>query len=313
MADRVFRAVARGGGLLMLLIMLGIAGFLTYQSIPALRVYGWHFFTEQDWGEIQASRLGVLAVVVGTLWVAGVAIVVSFPLALMTALYVSEYAPRGLKRTLIAVIDLMAAVPSVIYGLWGFSVLQGNMPPVAHWLHQNFGFIPIFAVNTDPQAAAWDHAAYTKSMFIAGLVVSMMVIPMACAVMREVFSQTPPGEKEAALALGSTRWGMIRSVVLPFGRGGIVGGTMLGLGRALGETIAVTYILSPQFHVKTHIMERGGSTISSLIAQRFGEASGGQVSALLAAGLVLFAITLVVNILAGIVVARSRSGAATEI
>jgi phosphate transport system permease protein len=315
-SDRVFRGIARGGGLLMLVIMLGIAGFLAYQSAPALRQIGWSFFTEQSWGT-RPGKFGVLGVASGTLLVAAVAIVVSFPLALLTALYVAEYAPRRLKRTLIAAIDLMAAVPSVVYGLWGFTVLQGNAPYLARWLHTYLGFIPVFSVHTnpptDPNAAVWDQAMYTKSIFIAGLVVSLMVIPMACAVMREVFSQTPQGEREAALALGGTRWGMIRSVVLPFGRGGIVGGTMLGLGRALGETIAVTYILSPKFHVQFEILQRGGSTISSLIAQRFGEASAGQLSALLAAGLVLFVITLVVNMLAGVVVARSRSGAATEI
>jgi phosphate transport system permease protein len=317
-SDRVFRGVARGGGLLMLVIMVGIAGFLAYQSIPALRHFGWHFFTDQSWDIGPAGKIGVLGVVVGTLEVAAVAIIISFPLAMLTALYVAEYAPRQLKRTLIAAIDLMAAVPSVVYGLWGFSVLQNNAPYLARWLHTYLGpIIPFFRVETnpptDPRAAVWERATYTSSIFIAGLVVSLMVIPIACAVMREVFSQTPPGEREAALALGSTKWGMIRSVVLPFGRGGIIGGTMLGLGRALGETIAVTYILSPKFTVVTDILQRGGSTISSLIALRFSEALGGQRSALMAAGLVLFGITLVVNMIAGVVVARSRSGSATEI
>jgi phosphate transport system permease protein len=294
----------------MLAIMLGIAGFLAYKAVPALRVYGWHFFTEQSW---EGNKFGVLGVATGTVLVAVVAIVVSFPLALFTALYVAEYAPRRLQRTLIAAVDLMAAVPSVVFGLWGFSVLESNAPYLSRWLHTNLGFIPLFKVHADPRAAAWERSMYTESIFIAGLVVSLMVIPIACAVMREVFSQTPQGEREAALALGGTKWGMIRSVVLPFGRGGIIGGTMLGLGRALGETIAVTYILSPKFTVHFDILERGGSTISSLIAMRFGEAGPGQISALLAAGLVLFTMTLVVNMLAGFVVARSRSGAATEI
>jgi phosphate transport system permease protein len=312
-ADRVFRGVSRAGGLIMLAIMLGIAVFLTYEAIPALRHYGIGFFTESTWGLIP-GRLGVKAIVSGTIVVAVVALVISFPLALFTALFISEVAPRQLKSTLIAAVDLMAAVPSVVYGLWGFTVLQDNAPYLARWLHTYLGFIPFFRVDgTATRAAAWDQAAYTKSMFIAGVVVSLMVIPIACAVMREVFSQAPAGEREAALALGGTRWGMIRSVVLPFGRGGIIGGTMLGLGRALGETIAITYILSPDYHVKIHILERGGNTISALIALRFGEASGGELAALLAAGLVLFVITLVVNMLAGVVVARSRSGAATEI
>jgi phosphate transport system permease protein len=309
-ADRAFRAVARGGGLLMLVIMLSIAGFLAYDAAPALGVFGWHFFTVQQW---QGNTLGVLGVATGTMLVAAVSIIVSFPLAMLTALYVSEYAPRSIQRALIAGVDLMAAVPSVVYGLWGFSALENNMPNLAHFMSVYLGFIPIFHVDTDPHQPAWDKSIYTESIFIAGLVVSLMVIPISCSVMREVFSQAPPGEREAALALGSTKWGVIRAVVLPFGRGGIVGGTMLGLGRALGETIAVSYILSPNFAVNFKILERGGSTISSLIANRFGDATGVQISALLAAGLTLFAITLVVNIIAGFVVARSRSGAATEI
>ncbi|WP_236795933.1 phosphate ABC transporter permease subunit PstC [Amycolatopsis sp. GM8] len=309
-SDRVFRAIARGGGILMLVIMLGIAGFLGQQAAPALGVFGWHFFTVQTW---EGEHLGVLGVITGTLLVAVVAIVVSFPLAMFTALYIAEYSPRWLRRTLIAVLDLMAAVPSVVYGLWGFAVLQNNTIYLSRWLHTYLGFLPFFHVDTDPHAALWDKSMYTSSIFISGLVVSLMVIPIACSVMREVFSQAPQGEREAALALGGTRWGMVRAVVLPFGRGGIIGGTMLGLGRALGETIAITYILSPDFSVHFRILEKGGSTISSLIANRFGDATGVQVSALLAAGLTLFAITLVVNMIAGFVVARSRSGAATEI
>src|SRR5262249_32971176 len=152
-----------------------------------------------------------------------------------TALYISEYAPVRIRGTLVSMIDLMAAVPSIVYGLWGFFLIQPQALNVSHWLHENLGFIPIFKVDTDPNAPLWAQSRYTASAFIAGIAVAMMVMPMACAVMREVFSQAPPGEREAALALGATKWGMIRAVVLPFGRGGIVGGTMLSLGRALGE------------------------------------------------------------------------------
>ena len=183
----------------------------------------------------------------------------------------------------------------------------------AVWMDRHFGWIPIFDVtdgNADAPTAAL--ARYGFSAFCAGIAVSMMVMPMACAVMRQVFSQTPPGEKEAALALGATKWGMIRAVVLPFGRGGIIGGTMLGLGRALGETIAVVLIISPAFEIKPRFLEAGGNTISSLIAGRFGDASTTQLSALLAAGLVLFLITLLINTLAAVIVNRSRSGAETD-
>ncbi len=153
------------------------------------------------------------------------------------------------------------------------------------FLQTYFGWIPFFHVDADPHAAQWDQTRYTGSAFVAGLAVAMMVLPMASAVMREVFSSAPMGEREGAIALGATRWGMIRSVVLPFGRGGIIGGTMLGLGRALGETIAVLMIISPSFDLKFRPLEIGTNTVSALIAGRFGDASAAQLSALLTAGL----------------------------
>jgi phosphate transport system permease protein len=207
----------------------------------------------------------------------------------------------------------MAAVPSIVYGLWGFFLVMPHAARLALWLQQHLGWIPIFQVGADPDAPVWDASRYVASAFCAGIAVAMMVLPMSCAVMRQVFSQAPMGEREAALALGATKWGMIRSVVLPFGRGGIVGGTMLGLGRALGETIAVVLIVSPAFEVKPRILEVGTVTVSSLIAGRFGEASAAQLSALLAAGFVLFVITLVVNTIAAVIVSRSRSGAGTDL
>ncbi len=314
LTDRLFHNGARVIGLTMLAIVGSIGVFLAIQSVPTLRHYGLRFFTEHEWQPRQ-DVLGISAVLVGTLCVALVALTVAFPLALGTALFISEYAPARLRGTLVSLVDLMAAVPSIVYGMWGLFLLQPHAAEVAHWLHRNLGFLPFFAVHADPDAPVWDwvQSQYTASAFIAGLAVSMMVIPMACAVMREVFMQAPVGEREAALALGSTKWGMIRTVVLPFGRGGIIGGTMLSLGRALGETIAVVLIISPSFEIKARILEFGTTTVSSLIAGRFGEASDAQLSALLTAGFVLFLITLLVNTLASIVVNRSRSGAATEI
>jgi phosphate transport system permease protein len=311
-ADLMFRIIARGGGGLVLLITGGIGVFLAYQAKPTLQTYGWKFFTEQSWNP-EANQIGVAAVLFGTVVVASIAIFFSFPLALATALYITEWAPRGLKKTLIALVDLMVAVPSIVYGLWGFFLLQPWIIHVSRWITSWFGWIPIFKVDSDPHAAVFDGATYASSAFIAGIVVAMMVLPIACAVMREVFDQTPSGEREAALALGSTSWGVVRSVVLPFGRGGIIGGTMLGLGRALGETIAVVMIVSPLFEINWHVLQSGSITISSMIALRYGEASGSQLNALMAAGLVLFVITLIVNLIAGFVVARSRSGAGTEI
>lgn len=310
-ADRVFAYVARATGTTVLLITGGIGLFLALQAIPTLRRHGWSFFTETQW-QPEADVLGIGAVLAGTVSVALVALAISFPLSLAVALYVSEYAPTGLRPFLVSAIDLMAAVPSIIYGLWGFFLIQPHASELALFLHQHLGWIPIFSVDADPSAAVWDRSRYTASAFIAGIAVAMMVLPMSAAVMRQVFSQTPQGEKEAALALGSTHWGMVRTVVLPFGRGGIIGGTMLGLGRALGETIAVLLIVSPAFVVKPRILEIGTNTISALIAGRFGEASASQLSALLTAGFVLFVITLAINTLAAIVVTRSRSGVGTD-
>ena len=309
--DRVFEAGARAVGATVLVVTGGIGAFLAWQSVPTLQRYGWSFFTESAW-QPEADVLGIKAVLVGTVSIAGVAMAFAFPLAVLTALYISEYAPAGVKSTLVSLVDLMAAVPSIIYGMWGYFLVMPHAAAFSLWLHQHLGWIPLFAVEADPNAAVWDQSRYIGSAFCAGIAVAMMVLPMSCAVMRQVFSQTPPGEKEAALALGATRWGMIRSVVLPFGRGGIIGGTMLGLGRALGETIAVLLIISPDFVVKPRILEVGTNSVSALIAGRFGDASAAQLSALLTAGFVLFCITLVVNTLAAMIVARSRSGAGTD-
>jgi phosphate transport system permease protein len=312
-ADRIFHGAARSIGLFVLLLTGSIGLFLGYQGFPTLKRYGLGFFTESDW-QPELDKVGIAAVLVGTVTVAIVALVVAFPLAFFTALFISEYAPIWMRSTLVSLIDLMAAIPSIVFGLWGFFFLQSNVIYLSHWLHEYLGWLPFFHVNdADPRAAAWPMTRYGSSAFIAGLTVAMMVIPLACAVMRGVFAQAPLGEREAAYALGATRWGMIRTVVLPFGRGGIIGGTMLGLGRALGETIAVLLIISPAFDIKFRPLEVGTETTSALIAGRFGEATAAQLSALLTAGFVLFVMTLLVNTFAAIFVTRSRSGAATEI
>jgi phosphate transport system permease protein len=310
--DRAFAGIATGVGLSVLVLTGAIGVFLGYQSIPTLHHYGIHFFTGSAFNP-DRDQIGILAVLVGTFEVAIIAMVVATPLALLMALFISDFAPRWLKSWLVSAIDLMAAVPSIIYGLWGFFLLEPRAIDLARWLSQHFGFLPFFHVNTDPNAPIWQQSDYIGSAFVAGLAVAMMAIPLACAVMRAVFDQAPIGEREAALALGGTRWGVIRSVVLPFGRGGIVGGTMLALGRALGETAAVIIIVAPAFDVKLRLLERGTETISALIAGNFGEADKSQLSALLTAGFVLFVITLAVNTVAAVVIGRSRSGAQTEL
>ena len=244
--DAVFVHSIRLVGATVLVITGGVGIFLGWQALPTLQRYGLGFFTEtavaarrrtssasprcssapsrsrwSRWSSPSRSRCS-------------------------TALYISEYAPAGSRASLVSLVDLMAAVPSIIYGLWGFFLIMPHAADLALWLHQQLRLDPVLRRRRRPERRDLGQLRATlASAFCAGIAVAMMVMPMACAVMRQVFSQTPPGEKEAALALGATKWGMIRSVVLPFGRGGIIGGTMLGLGRALGETIAVLLIISP--------------------------------------------------------------------
>lgn len=311
-ADRIFRGSARTAGAAVLLIMTLVGVFLGGRAMPALDDAGWAFFTTSAW-EPDSHNFGVAAVLVGTVLIGGVAILFAMPLAMGTALYITEYAPRRIKQTLISLVDLMAAVPSVVYGLWGLFFFQPHVVGLSRWLTTYLGWFPPFAVDgDDPGDPLSPNTFYTSSTFIAGMVVALMVTPIACSVMREAFAQAPPGEREGAFALGATQWGVIRSVVLPFGRGGIIGGTMLGLGRALGETIAVYLIISPVFVIQPHILENGAISVSALIALRYGAASPLGMSALMAAGLTLFLMTLVVNFIASSVVARSRSGAGAD-
>jgi phosphate transport system permease protein len=313
-SDKVFRAVARGSGVIVLLIMTLVGVFLAYRALQALQEAGFSFFTTADWSpDAGAGHFGIAAVLVGTILIALVAITLAVPLATGTALYISEYAPVRSRRTLISIVDLMAAVPSVVFGLWGFFLLQGHVTGLARWISTYFGWIPFLNVEgVDPNDPLATETVYTSSTFIAGIVVGLMITPLLTSVMREVFSQAPSGEREGAYALGATKWGMIRSVVLPFGKGGMIGGTMLGLGRALGETIAVYMILSPIFVIQPHILANGGSSVSSLIALRYGEATEFGTSALMAAGLALFVMTLIVNFIASSIVSRSRSGASSD-
>jgi phosphate transport system permease protein len=311
--DSIFHWGALATGALVLAVMVGVGLFLFIKAIDALEVAGFGFLTTAEW-ETFSGDFGIASVMIGTVMIAFVAVSIAIPISLGTSLFIAEVAPPRIRSWLIAVVDLMAAVPSVVYGVWGLVFLTGSVDGLARWISRWFGWIPIFRVDgfdhSDPLAPA---SVFTGSMFIAGIVVALMVIPIQASIMREVFSQVPPGEREGAFALGATRWGMIRIVSIPFGRGGIIGGTMLGLGRALGETIAVLLILSIRFDINLHVLEVGGNSVAAHIANRFGEASGSELSALMAAGLVLFLITLVVNFAAAALVARSRSGAESEV
>ncbi len=310
--DRIFDRMSGLSGLIVLAIMGAVGFFLAIEASQALRATGFSFLTTSAW-EPDRGEFGIPAVLGFTALIALVAVSIALPIAMGTALFITEIAPNWLRSWLISLVDLMAAVPSVVYGLWGLFLLQGQAIGLSRWLNTMFGWIPLFEVSgADPDSPLTNMTVYTTSTFVAGIVVAMMVMPIQCVVMREVFSQVPVGEREGAYALGSTRWGMIRVVALPFGRGGIIGGTMLGLGRALGETIAVVLIISPRFDFSFNILEAGSNSVASLIALRYNESSPFAFSALFAAGLALFAVTLVVNFTASWFVARSRSGAGSE-
>jgi len=236
--------------------------------------------------------------------IALIALIIAIPVGLATALFISEYAPARLRRTLIAMIDLMAATPSIIVALFGLYFLMPRILGVEAWLAHHLGFIPVFRFSLSNFSGN-----YVGSTFVAGVVVSILVIPIITALSRQVFSQAPQGEREAAYALGSTRWGMIRTVVLPYGRAGMIGASMLGLGRALGETVAVSFILTPIFALSFHVLQAGGNSPTFMIASHILEAGSKEISALMAAGMALFVMTLLVNTVAAIIINRSRSGA----
>jgi phosphate transport system permease protein len=307
--DRWFRGAARAFGFFTFVILALVGFFLVWQSIQAFQVMGWHFFTTTGFTTTgRHIRFGVEAALIGTVVIAIIAMVVAIPVSIATALFISEYAPRKflgffpLKGFLISTIDLMAAVPSVIYGLWGFFVLQPHLASLSKWLSVHMAWTWVFKV---PKGTV----NFTGSAFIAGVLVGIMVMPILTAISREIFSLTPIAEREGAMALGASRARVIRDVVLPFGKGGLLGATMLGLGRALGEAIAVTFIITLSFVNNPHILASGSNSVAALIAARFG--SGGKLGlhALLACGVVLFFFTLTVNLLASTIVSRSRSGA----
>jgi phosphate transport system permease protein len=311
--DRAFLTLTFMGGLAVLGMTVAVGVFLAAHAAEALGVARWSFLTTQEW-QPDVHRFGIAAVITGTVLIAVVALVLSFPLALGTALFISEIAPNALKRPMVFVVDLLAAVPSVVYGIWGLVFLEGHVVGLSHWLNSWLGWIPIFHVpGAHPSDPNVGNAPYGASTFIAAIVVAIMMTPIQCSIMREAFTLAPMGEREGAYALGATRWGMIRTVVLPFGKGGVIGGTILGLGRALGETIAVLLILSPVFRINWHILGSGGNSVAALIASYYSEASGFGLSALMAAGLALFVLTMIVNFTASAIIARSRSGSMSEV
>lgn len=295
--DRIFRWIAAGAAAATLSLIVLVTIFLTREAWPAVDVAGWSFLTGRAWSpSAGAGSFGIAAMMYGTVVTAVVAMAITVPVSVATALFINEYAPVRARSGLTSLVDLMAAIPSLVYGMWGLFFLEPRLFGIENWLTTHLDFVPIFRVE-GPLGA---------SLFNAGLIVSLMTLPITTSIVREVLAQVPRAEVEAALALGGTRWATIRSVILPFGRPGIVGGSMLGLGRALGETIAVTLILNFQHVITPRILESGGVTVASVIAVSFGEAQELGISALMAAGLALFLVTLVVNLFAAVVVERSR-------
>jgi phosphate transport system permease protein len=304
-ADLAFRTVVRLAGLLVLGITGLITVFLVDRASGTLHATGWSFLTNFHW-LLDNHNLGVGAILPDTIIIALIALIIAVPVALAAAIFISEYAPYRLRRPLIALIDLMAAIPSILYAIWGFFWLMPRFVGTERWISDHLGFIPFLKV-----PGAFQPGNFEDSTFLAGLVVSLMIIPIVASISRQVFSQAPQGEREAAYALGSTRWGMIRAVVLPYGRGGVIGAVMLGFGRAMGETIVVSLIISQVFTIISHPLQSGGNSIAALIAQDYAESTPAMISALIAAGLVLFIVTLIVNAIAATIIARSRSGLQT--
>jgi phosphate transport system permease protein len=292
LGDRIFADFARGAGVLILIVLAGVAAFLIVQAIPAFTAPT----AELPDGQNLVAYIGPL--IFGTLLSAIIALIIGAPLGVAVALFITHYAPRRLAQGLGYVVDLLAAVPSIVFGLWGANTLAPASLGLSTWLNQYLGWIPFFA---GPVSATG------RTMLVVGVTLAVMILPIITAVSREVFLQTPKLHEEAALALGATRWEMIRMAVLPFGRSGIISSAMLGLGRALGETMAVAIILSSS-HVITFnlISSENPSTIAGNIALQFPDSTGLSVNVLIASGLVLFVITLLVNAAARWIVNRRR-------
>jgi phosphate transport system permease protein len=301
--DRVFFALTGASGLLLVLLIIAIGVFLVVQAVPALRDDTTNFFTTKAFlPEATRPSFGIAVLVSGTVLTSLIAMVLAVPVALGVAIFVTQYAPRRLAGLLGGVVDLLAAVPSVVYGLWGIAFLDRHLQVVNKNLHDGLGWFPLFGDTG---------GRYGRSILLASLVLAIMVLPIIAALSREVLLQVSPSLKEAALALGATRWEAIRTAILPPSWPGITSAVMLGLGRALGETIAVALVLGTSPAITAKILGPGGNTIAANIAGKFGEYAQAGRGALIASGLVLFVITFAVNALArGIVVrsARKRLG-----
>jgi phosphate transport system permease protein len=296
--DRIFLGLSRGAGITLLVIMAAIAGFLAYRAGIAISKDEANFLTTSEWNPAgDPPVFGIAVLAFGTIVSSVIAMLIAVPVAIGIALFISHYAPRKLASPLAYVVDLLAAVPSIIYGLWGALFLVPYLDGLNSWLDEYLGWTYIFEKSGEGAA---------RNLFTVGILLAIMILPIITNVTREVFLQVPKMHEEAALALGATRWEVIRMSVLPFGRSGIISASMLGLGRALGETMAVAVVLSPSFIISGHLLDPGGGTFAQNIAAKFNEADNFGRDALIASGLVLFVITLLVNGAARLIIARRK-------
>ncbi|ATE57659.1 phosphate ABC transporter permease subunit PstC [Actinosynnema pretiosum] len=300
--DRIFSGLATGSGVLVVVLIAAIGVFLLMQAVPSLALNNANFLTSREWstGDVSDMRFGILDLLLVTVVASLVALAIAMPIALGIALFLTQYAPRKLSRTFAYVIDLLAAVPSIIFGLWGLFILGPVLTPVGEFLTDKLGWIFLFSQgNVSIELGG--------TIFTAGIVLAVMILPIITAVSREVFDRTPPAHVEGAIALGATKWEVVKTTVLPFGKAGYVSASMLGLGRALGETIALTIILSSTAQAFGWSLFDGGATFASKIALAAPEFNDPKsAGAYVAAGLVLFVLTFVVNAIARSIVAGHK-------
>ncbi len=306
-ADRSFSAVSLVAGLLVLGILALILITTVTQAWPAFRYQGLSFITSSTWvpndpdGDGPATaQFGTLAFTFGTIVVSLIALLVAVPISIGIALFMTEFAPLRVRSAVITVIDLLAAIPSVVFGLWGILVVAPALVPVYGWIHDTFGGLPVIgSLFGEPVSSG-------RGFMTAGLILAIMIVPIVTSVTREVFATVPTADKQAALALGATRWEMIRGAVFPHSFGGMVGAVMLGLGRAMGETIAVALTIGAAVQITPNLFA-GGNALPSIIVQNFGDPGTypGR-EALIGCGVVLFAMTIIVNYLARAVVRRAE-------
>jgi phosphate transport system permease protein len=303
-ADRLFRLVVASGSLALLGASLFIAGYLGDKGLSALRSAGFHLLTSDRWSPAsvgtQAPSYGIGGDLFGSFVIAVIALIVAVPVGVATALLINEYLPPSFSRSCVALLDLLATVPGIVFGLWGVVVLDNHFDSTARWLSHYAGFIPIFR---NPGGT------FGQGLFISGIVVGIMILPVIASISREVMGQAPRDVFEAALALGGTRWGAITEVILPFARNGIIGGALLGFGRALGETIAVVLILANDNLWTTHLLGPFGGSVAALIAETFTTTRGPGENALTLAGLLLLITTFIVSLGARAVLGRGHRSA----